>query len=847
MASYQRVALFIFFDAIESDLVARIRSSCGLVQTDILTPDERKKAQLRLQARNGDVERTDYELLHGLDLGDKYSILLRHKNRLDQSTYDYFASNRSSFEKAIPIRNSTMHGRPLTTEEYSVGFSIAYDFLQSPGYWPSLYSTYKKYGQNPEELLNISVSLWDEPVTGQVLNNLPVPDYDDTGFQPRRALESDLKKKILGRHPVITVLGDGGDGKTALTLQTLYGLLHSNDHDFDAFVWVSAKTNRLTTNEIERIEGAITSSLGIFQEIADQFESGQDSPIARVRRLLQQNKVLLVIDNLETVLDETLSNFAADVPGDSKIVFTSRVPLGGDLSVRVPPFTESESLPYLRRLIEAYDITALRRESDTSLRRHLARLANKPLLVKWFAIGVSKGLDPSSITANPSIALKFCMENVFNRLGESAHKVLSVMTVVPQSLSAAILQHIAFLQSTQIEEGLAELIRFGIIERSESSEFERLYRIKPFARSYISRVLRLTTKDADEILSRFRGVSGAYQAERGVGRRNRYDIRSFTVRSQSEAIAARRLRHSSTLALKGRFEEATDIIAELKISSPEYFEVYRTLAFIQYRQGDVSGALSSYEAALDIAKDQPQLNYFYGGFLMRSYEDFAGARSQFDAALSIDPNEAAVLREAARANLFLYDFDRAQDHVTKAWTSGFKTFRDEVIMNDIQAQIHVRQSEHLLATGDPRGAFEAIKKLHDFLISIKPEVIDQTMIDHLTKAFRVLDELTRLPIADPSFVARTANIIRNLSPRIHPSEDDHNNDDYPIINRFGELKQYGRTQFFGFIRDTFGVETYINKSSVSSTLWRDMCNGRTVRFDIYTDGSRNWAENVTLV
>ena len=847
MASYQRVALFIFFDAIERDLVARIRGACGVDCPDILTPEEREKARLRLQARDGDTDRTDHDLLHGLDLGDKYSILLRHKARLDQSSAEYYLAHRNAFEKAVPIRNSTMHGRPLTTDEFSLGFSIAHEFLSSPGYWPTLFSTYKEYGQNPEALLKVSVTLWDEPISGEVLNNLPVPDYDDTGFQPRRALESDLKKKILGRHPVITVLGDGGDGKTALTLQTLYGLLHSNDHDFDAFVWVSAKANRLTTSEVERIEGAITTSLGLFEEIAEQFEAGEDTPVDRVRRLLEQNKVLLVIDNLETVLDETLVEFASDVPGDSKVVFTSRVPLGSDLSVRVQPFSESESLAYLRRLIEAYDIASLRRESDTVLRKHLSRLAHKPLLVKWFAIGVSKGLDPSSITANPSIALRFCMENVFERLGQSARAVLSVMSVVPQALSSAILQHISSLQPTHVEEGIAELMRFGLTERSESSDYERLYRLKPFARSYIARVLKLTTKDADHILARFRAVSSAYQVERGAGQRNRYDIRSFTVRSQSEAIAARRLRHASSLALRGRFEDAEKIISELKISSPEYFEVYRTQAFIQYRQGDVSGALASYEAAFDLARDQPQLHYFYGGFLMRSYGDFAAAREQFDAALAIDPNETAVLREASRANFFLYDFERAQGHINAAWKAGFKTFRDEVIVNDLQAQLYVREADHLLSTGDPRGAAEAVRRLHDFLRTVKPDVVDDTMIDHLAKVFPVIDALAQLPIADMSVLESTEYSVRNLSPRHRLASAGTLYDREPIYDRSGELREQGRTPSFGFLRDTFGVDTYVSKTSVSATLWKDMCAGRTVRFDIHSDGHRTWAESVALI
>ena len=175
-----------------------------------------------------------------------------------------------------------------------------------------------------------------------VLHNLPKADYDDTGFLPRPKLEAELKKKIFGRHPIITVLGDGGNGKTALMLQVAYQLVYSNDHDFDAIIWVSAKTNALTVNEIRRIDDAITNSIELFEEIAE-FEPGAAAPIERVRRLLKENKILLIIDNLETVLDQSIREFAEDVPGESKLVFTSRVPLGGDLSVKVDLFLRTRS------------------------------------------------------------------------------------------------------------------------------------------------------------------------------------------------------------------------------------------------------------------------------------------------------------------------------------------------------------------------------------------------------------------------------------------------------------------------------------------------------------------------
>ena len=194
MASYQRIALFIFFDALERDLAGRIAAACSVDCPEILSEEERGKARARLGKRaEYAADASDLDLLNDLDLGEKYSILMRHKSRLDQAAQIYYQKKQNSFSKAIPVRNATMHGRPLTTEEYSIGFSLAQEFLQSPTYWPNLSSVYKKYSDDPEAVLSVSIKLLDDEIVGEALNNLPTPDYDDTGFLPRPSLERDLR------------------------------------------------------------------------------------------------------------------------------------------------------------------------------------------------------------------------------------------------------------------------------------------------------------------------------------------------------------------------------------------------------------------------------------------------------------------------------------------------------------------------------------------------------------------------------------------------------------------------------------------------------------------------------
>jgi LuxR family transcriptional regulator, glucitol operon activator len=114
LSTYPRVALFIFFDSVERDLTERIRSLPLADDVAVLTHDEAAKAAARLERREGvSVDAADHRsLLPGLDLGEKYAVLMRHRSLMDQASREYYLSQQGSFEKAIPVRNAVMHGRP---------------------------------------------------------------------------------------------------------------------------------------------------------------------------------------------------------------------------------------------------------------------------------------------------------------------------------------------------------------------------------------------------------------------------------------------------------------------------------------------------------------------------------------------------------------------------------------------------------------------------------------------------------------------------------------------------------------------------------------------------------------
>ncbi|MER8394929.1 hypothetical protein NKH10_23920 [Mesorhizobium sp. M1340] len=196
MASQQLVALFILFDACERDLVAQLRTIKLDAGATLLNEEERQRARGRRQRRESASSEglDDHDLLYDLDIGDKFSVLMRHKAALDEVTRTYYTTQTVTIEKAIPVRNTVMHGRPLTTTEYVTGFSVANELRKTPAYWPVLESAFQKFEEDPQAFLTSAIGFLDAERPPETLHNLPEPDYDDTGFLPRPELERTFER-----------------------------------------------------------------------------------------------------------------------------------------------------------------------------------------------------------------------------------------------------------------------------------------------------------------------------------------------------------------------------------------------------------------------------------------------------------------------------------------------------------------------------------------------------------------------------------------------------------------------------------------------------------------------------
>lgn len=844
MASYQRVALYILFDALERDLVQQIRSLS--VEGGLLVPEEREKAIRRLERREdcGYDLSSDLDLLYGLDLGEKFQVLLRHKVSFDEASRAYYLALKQSIDRSIPIRNHIMHGRQLTVNEHVFALDFAQSLLRNKSFWPALHKSYIQYTDDPTAFVATSVRFLDDPTYGDVLNNLPVPDYDDTGFLPRPELERELKKKLAGRHPVITVLGEGGNGKTALALRVLYGLVQSHDHEFDAIIWVTAKTAELTVAGVREIENVATGALDIISQAA-AVENGGSTPLERLTNLLAENKVLLVIDNYETVVGDDIARLAEDVPGKSKILFTSRLPIGGDLTVLVNELSPADGLIYFRRLVQAYGVARLTSLDAAQIDRLLARLNYKPLLIKWLVLGVQSGLDADTISMSPDTAMRFCLDNVILTLAPEAQAVIFVLATLPVATTPSVIEHISPLTGVNVNDGLAQLSRFGLVDVEISDTGEKLYRVKSFSRSFIHRLIKPKPEVSDRLMERYRQLDVDFNLSRNQARHNPYSSKNIRTDSRSRMVIAKKLMEAGRFAAEGELELAEQIIIEAKVLDPTFFETHRVEAFVAQQQNDFSRALAAFETAITLAPDEPQL-YFFAGALLLRLSDNDRAATYLAQAHDRDPEAAIIHREIARNEMIRGNYDVAQQFVSRCLSVKLVSPRDKTISADLQIQLYIRQAEHYLRGGDYEASSLILRELLNFLISINLKIVDGLMETHLFKVNSTMRAIDRQEFGNLNVAALRDFLVQHFS-NFDPGTEIGQAQPTAAGIYIGTMQEAGRNPNFGFLDGSRGMVTFVHRRTVDPNIWSWMLAGRAVSFDVEPFDGRERACNVAMI
>jgi len=731
--SVQRLTIFAVLSVFEMDarelLVEKILPEHPLAE---LIGDEAARTAIeRFSKIYPSESANDRHLIEYTDLGDSIRALLGSKSLLPKDLGASLTSLAGQLEQLPAVRNRVMHMRPLQFEDLPLVSDLTRSLVQkSPASWPRTAELCREIGRGGEAVAAYA-AIFSAEDRSDVLHNLPTPDFEDTGFMGRREQVAELTKALRGPYPVITVLGIGGVGKTALTLNAAYDIMSGTTCPFDAIIWTTAKTNTLTQSDITEIKGSISTSLGIAAGALDMFgESVSSDPFSQVLDMLSKFKILLIVDNLETVLDEKIRNFVRDIPSGSKVLFTSRVGLGAyDFTVPVGSLTAKESEAYFRRVASVWRQNALLTAGGEAVKSYCTRLQHNPLGIKWFVQAVAAGAPPQRLLAEPKAFLKFCLENVADKLSANARDILDVLVVTSRQQSPASIHYISDIDPSIIQDGLRELLTSNLIliSTGKFGEEDR-YQISPLALTYLSRYHRLSESRQSHIRSRQTSLLRAQQAAE-IAQDNTfyYDPSRIYIRrdfASTDAVSASFLRRALYFIKENIFDGAFLEIEKAKQLTPTYFEVLRVEAFAATQSGNIIRAQAAYEEAIALKPDYPPLRVLYAGFLLRFSDDPSAACDQLLEAKLLDSSEISIRVELARAYLHMHEHTKAVGELTDIDVSQARNARLSRIYYDIFVQTFVRIADSAYARRDAEAVRDQICGLAEYAKSIPPHAID---------------------------------------------------------------------------------------------------------------------------
>ncbi|WP_417271695.1 hypothetical protein [Celeribacter sp.] len=731
-----RLTLYVLLSAVEDDLRSVLTDHILAVKApkQIFPRDTLEKILARHAsetASNPDMS----DLILFADLGDSIAAVSKEAALLGSQIQNQLKSHNSRLSALVPIRNRVMHGRPLLFEDHTNVLTTCRSLVKgNSAVWIALGETLEKL-QNDSNFIHSVEFQPKNDDSSSILHNLPLADFDETGFIGREQEQKTLDRAIRGAYPIITVTGEGGLGKSALALKACYDLIDSGTCPFEAVVWTTAKASRLTVNEIKEIDGAITTSLGVFSA-ATGFLDGEaaSNPLDQLLSHLGAFPILLVVDNLETVLDQNIKHLVESVPVGSKILFTSRASIGAfDFPIPLPPLTEKESGFFLRAAAKFWGVSDVANAKQQVISEYCRKLHNNPLFLKWFIQAIAKGQSPVRVLQNRKIILEFCLSSVVDKLSVHTRKILETLVFLGTSQSEATIAYYTMLSSELVQQGINELVASNLIRSkiSKNSAAEQEFIASELAVFYVRSYSKAQQVDESDLVKRRRVLTAEKEKLASQGQIDYYDLNNLFVRGDGDLVVAKLLKDSIRSIKERNLVEAKTLAENAIELNSGYFESHRVLATILQQSKQLMRSQGSFEEAISLNPKHAPLRLWYGDFLFKDLENFEAAIEQYEIGLSLDPTSGPILAAQIRLAFISRDFDKALEIIKRAENLETTNLRMKRRLVDIRCQYYGRFIEYRVEHDDFVGAVDL---LADFRMYYSQ--VDRTFLDRKT-LFRI--------------------------------------------------------------------------------------------------------------
>lgn len=657
-----RMSCFSLISSIETDLRAVIQEIAPGGLEAAMPPDVLARAKERLSDFRKDsfsAGSCDEDLLDFVDFYDLSKIL----NKLKTSQILFPESDvvyiTTQLERLTKCRNRVCHSRPLEPNDFAELLDFTYELIKKGdrAKWHTLQTAIKNL-DNPSYALSLKIPEFWKAQKRAVFNNIPLPEFDDTGFMGRSKDRDNLNKLLLSNTKVVSVVGEGGIGKTALAQRCLYDMLEmceesaQEEAPFDIVVWVSLKTNKLTNNGIEQIRNAITTSSGLFADLSVTLggsASGLEAALNDITEYMKEFKTLLCIDNLETISGSEIRDFLANVPNGSKIIITTRIGLGEiEYRYKLEKLDDKASVDLMRNMARLINLDDLAKRKVDHLKQICSRLFNNPLLIKWYVLGCASGSHSADLVNRAGEtfqdALKFCFENLYDKLDSREAEVIAVIACNRKPISAVELRFLLDdLPEIQVEEALHQLHNSSMLVSvgDKSEQNGRLYALTDIAEEYINSVRPVSDALYQKVRLKKGELKSLIESDTVIKNHYAFDLNAISWKTHDQKICAIFLKKALSENSRGNSALAEAHIERAKALMPDFAECYRIHGAILKNISPFK-AETEFQRATEYDPDSGIARYAYAQFLI-GQDDFDGADVQINEAIRVDGRDVALI------------------------------------------------------------------------------------------------------------------------------------------------------------------------------------------------------------
>lgn len=871
-----RLTLYALLSSVEADLRGLLRSQLVPHFSDlsfVQDAEQRDRIAERYSRDHPDLNANADAAgaIEYFDFADAYQVLLQNDSVVPGAYTKELRARAQVFDRLAAVRNRVMHSRPLLAGDFEAVYGFVTDVANASAIeWTSCIQTLTRLSTDPSFVLGLSLPVvrLDESC---VYHNLPVPDFDDTGFVGRCEDASEIRKLLLGPNTVVSVIGEGGIGKTALLLKVLYDLVDmKHDCPFDAVIWVSAKTSVLTSSGIQDIRNAISDMTGVVDGVAGALGA---QPVAADRRMgeileyLREFKVLLALDNVETIINSGIRDFIREAQFHCKIAITSRIGLG-ELEFRwhLDPMRKREATALLRAHAQIRNLTAVLRMKDTKINRILDQLHCNPLAIKWFVHSVNSGRSPDEVIAAKEDLLEYCMSNVYNQLSSPARAVLDAALAARARTSEAELIYYTGMPALEVRQAVNQLLATSFLRRTSRNKVaveELVYEVNEFAREYLVQKHSPPRKLIESVRRKRDQLLGTSQEARRISEIDEFSVNALAPRNSSERAVSPLLREALSLSRKHHYQEGLAKTDEAKAILAHYFETYRVSAFIRASNDDLLGAESDYKTALDLEPENPRLLYFYAGFLVRHMNEPSAALPYAEKAYLLRPQAIETATLYARCIGYAGDYPRAIELLQHVFDSeASATAKNKKIITTLMMDFHRRHAEdERNIKKEYANAIVSIQAgLNAFRIAEQQGFVDDRILHELLGLFQEYRKAVQ-KISDDSETQMYLTRVREhreylrhaggeyLAEEADVSLPEHAREEGAVNDvRLGTVIERVSERQYAFIQCQLGDRFFFHRSQLADpSHWDAVHNGCLVRFEVGSNIRGTCAVNVRVL